>query len=316
MRTSAHCATAREAHLIINADDLGISRGVTDAILIAHRYGVLTSASLMANMPAASYAIERLKTAPALCAGIHLNICEGAPLLPPQEVPTLVGPDGCFHPPAEMIRRLWCFQVAPSEIESEFRAQIRWLKGRGIDPTHADSHHHMHIYPAAARPFARALKAEGIRRARTARFLRSPCAHTIGGPHDGTLLRRILVQTYRAALQSIAFRKIAVPDARIAFSFGAADRLIAQWVRILDALPPGTFELACHPGFSETGFSETDAIALQREHELRVLMNANLRAAIVRNHIRLITYRDLPIAATRRSRAVVPTRASVPRPPA
>jgi predicted glycoside hydrolase/deacetylase ChbG (UPF0249 family) len=285
-----------EKRLIVNADDLGMSRGITDGILIAHRYGILTSASLMVNMPASEYAIERLASAPRLGIGIHLNICQGAPVLPAHAVPSLVTPVGEFLPPHEMIRRLWRWQVDLEELENEFRAQIRWAKIRGVDITHADSHHHMHIYPAALLPFARALAAEGVFHARASRCVQWADKSVLGGPHEGGFARRLFVQGYRAALQSTAFRKLHSPDRRISFlSRGRRNprELERAWRKTLDRFRRGTYELACHPGLAEPGFSETDTIARQREYEFRWLTDHEFRAAIERNGIQLITYREL-----------------------
>ena len=92
--------------LIINADDLGLSRGITDGIVLAHREGILTSASLMVNQPATEYAVEQLRCLPTLDVGIHLNLCQGSPVLPAKSVPSLVDSTGKFHSPGEMGRRL------------------------------------------------------------------------------------------------------------------------------------------------------------------------------------------------------------------
>jgi predicted glycoside hydrolase/deacetylase ChbG (UPF0249 family) len=141
------------ARLIVNADDFGMSRGITDGIILAHRYGFVRSTSLMVNMPAAEYAVSRAAAVPQLSIGVHLNITAGRPVLPSEKVPSLVDATGRFHGAAKMSRKLWQWRAARSEIEAEFRAQIQWMKERGVAPTHADSHQHMHIYPAAIGPF-------------------------------------------------------------------------------------------------------------------------------------------------------------------
>ncbi len=288
-------------HLIVNADDLGMSRGITDAIIIAHRYGFLTSASLMPNMPAADYAIDRVSKFPSLGVGVHLNICFGRPLLPPADVRSLVGPDGTFHSPRVMIRRLFTGRVRSREIFAEFTAQIRWMKQHGIAPTHADSHHHMHLYPAAVLPFVRALKSEGIRCARSPRCTvwtrgSSTLADRLGGPHEGPFARRAFVRGYRSALQFGAFRSFRMPSARL--SFHSRDRhnleaLEEQWKLALLAPAPGIFELTCHPGLPERGFSERDSIRDLRENELHWLADREMREILTRNQIQLITYRHL-----------------------
>jgi len=282
--------------LIVNADDFGMSRGITDGIVVAHRYGIVTSASLMANMPAAEYAIARAHALPNLGAGVHLNICQGRPILPASEVPTLVDACGVFHPPAILERKLWTGRASSYEIEAEFRAQIQWIKDRGITPTHADSHHHMHLYPAAALPFARALAAENVPCARASVCSVWPRTHSLGGPHEGSIVRRLLVQAYRFVLQRTVFRRFKSPASRI--SFAANDRrnpshLRERWKAALEDLPAGTYELACHPGLFERGFSESDRIHAQREQDMIWLTEREFRDIICIRDIRLITYRDL-----------------------
>lgn len=295
----------KRARLIVNGDDFGMSRGITEGIILAARYGFLTSASLMVNMPAAEYAVERAaKKAPALGLGVHLNICQGRPVMPPRDVASLVEANGEFLPPARMIRKLWYGAAAGSEIEAEFRAQIRWLKDRGVAPTHADSHHHIHIYPAAAGPFARALAAEGIHCARAPRCTAWPKNRpfetafwsSAGGPYEGGLARRIAVGTYRSALQKIFFHELDMPASRVSFlSRGRRDlaALGEQWKAAIESLPASTFELACHPGLFEHGFSEGDPIHEQREEELRWLTDREWLDAVERSGVQLITYRDL-----------------------
>jgi chitin disaccharide deacetylase len=301
----------KERRLIVNADDFGMSRGISDGILLAHRFGFLTSASLMVNMPATDYAVERLATAPTLSVGIHLNICRGRPISPPHDVPSLVDATGEFHSPPVMIRKLWRCETSTQELETEFHAQIRWMKSRGLQPTHADSHHHMHIYPTAVSAFARAVAAEGIPSIRASRFSCWPRNGAPGGPHEGGIVRRLLVQGYRNALQHIAFRKFDSADSRISFPSAArrdSTNLGVLWTTTFENLPAGTFELTCHPGFFQAGFSESDSIHRQREDELNWLTNPEMREVIERHAIHLISYRQLSVehieAQTEQHRAV------------
>jgi chitin disaccharide deacetylase len=282
--------------LIVNADDLGMSRGITDAILIAHRFGFVTSASLMANMPASDYAVERLATAPRLDVGVHLNICAGRPISHPSEVASLVGADGFFHKPGVMIRKLLSWRVDSRELEKEFGAQIRWARSRGIALTHADSHHHMHIYPAAVQPFKHAIMEYEIPCVRASKCTVWPPSKNVGGPHEGGVVRRVFTQLYRGALQSTVLRKFETPDSRISFlrkERRNLEELDHAWRRAFHNLPAGTYELACHPGIPEAGFSETDPIHRQRQDEFRWLTDPEFRECIRLNGIELITYRDL-----------------------
>ncbi|HKS83803.1 MAG TPA: ChbG/HpnK family deacetylase [Candidatus Acidoferrales bacterium] len=282
--------------LIVNADDFGMSRGITDGVLLAHRFGLVTSTSLMANMPAAEYAATAGAKIPSLGIGVHLNICQGQPILPASQIPSLVDVLGHFWRPAILAKKLWRGAVRTREIEAEFRAQIRWVKNCGIVPTHADSHQHMHLYPGALQAFVRALSAEGIPCTRAPRCAVIPNNGVIGGPHEGGPARRILVDCYRRFLQAVVLRRFQMPLARL--SFVSRERrdlalLGASWLKTLSHLPPGTFELACHPGLFERGFSETDRIRLQREEELHWLTDSAMFHAVREAGIELITYREI-----------------------
>lgn len=282
--------------LIVNADDLGLSRGITDGIFLSHLKGIVTSASLMVNQPATEYAVKYLRDeVRTLDVGIHLNLCQGRPVLPPSSVPSLVGPNGHFLPPQVMARRLMCWQASIREIEAEFCAQIERMLSYGLTPSHADSHHRFHIYPAAAAVFARAIRSRGIFRARSAKKETWP-KDGLGAAHAGSLFRRVAVNTYNHVLQRALFRQLKVPDAGVALHprfRGKLSKLADGWCFAFQNMPPGTYEIWCHPGFREKGSSHTDALYLQREVELAMLTDSRLSAAIKTAGIQLVNFQML-----------------------
>jgi predicted glycoside hydrolase/deacetylase ChbG (UPF0249 family) len=281
--------------LIVNADDLGLSFGITDAIFQCHAKGIVTSASLMVNQPATAHAVERLRDHPALDVGIHLNLCQGRPVLAPEKVRTLVGTDGRFLPPGEMGRRLVRWRISSREIEAEFCAQIDQMMSHGLTPSHADSHHRFHIYPAAASAFRRALRSRGIERARSAKKSTWPESR-VASAHAGRFLRRVVVNTYNTILQSAVFRSLRTPDAGIALHPRFRGRLSAlpeAWMFALANMPIGTYEIWCHPGFVERGFSDHDPLREQRCLEAAMLVDPLLSELVYQSGIQLITFRSL-----------------------
>jgi len=285
-----------EKRLIINADDFGLSHGITDGILLTHRKGLLTSTSLMVNQPATEYAVRRAPEVPTLGVGVHLNLTEGKPVLAKEKVPTLVNTAGEFIGPSEMGRRLLRWEASSREIEAEFRAQIQQMKSLGLQPTHADSHHRIHMYPAAARAFYRAVTSEGIRRARAPRKRYWPSSGRLGGPHIGPLYRRIAAKSYLEFLQSVVFRGLHLPDAGVTFhpKYGNnPDQLPEAWQSTLEFMPDGAYELWCHPGFAQPGFSETDSLSDRREREIAILLDPKLRDIAERRDLRLINFCQL-----------------------
>jgi predicted glycoside hydrolase/deacetylase ChbG (UPF0249 family) len=285
-----------EKRLIVNADDLGLSRGITDGILVAHAQGIVTSASLMVNQPATDYAVDRLPEAPNLDVGIHLNLCQGRPVLPPSSVPSLVDSDGCFLRPAEMARKLTFLRASTKEIEAEFCAQIDRMRSYGLVPSHADSHHRFHIYPAAAAAFHRAVRSRGITRARAARKKTWPASGALGDAHAGPLYRRLAVDTYNNLLERAVFHEFKRPDAGVALHprfRGNLAKLPDAWCYAFEHMPAGTYEIWCHPAYHQPGFSESDALDKQRQLELQMLTSPRLRDAVEHSGIELITFREL-----------------------
>lgn len=285
-----------DKRLIVNADDFGMSRGITNGILRAHREGIVTSTSMMVNQSASQYAVEQICDLPKLSVGVHLNICEGKPILPREQVSSLVAADGAFHTPKLMSRKLWKCQISFRELEDEFRAQIRWMKDRGIHPTHADSHRHMHIYPGAAMPFYRAVTQEGIRCVRSLRVSHWPRDQKIGGSFRGPFLRRLAISTYRGTLYQCALHRLQFPDYCVVLHPRYRDKLELLshgWVQVLENLPAGSYEACWHPGMFEAGFSERDEICERRAVELDLLTGPQLASTIQRNQIELISYPQL-----------------------
>src|SRR5271169_5712936 len=80
--------------LILNADDFGLTRGVNQGIIRAHREGILTSATLMATGPAFSDAAELARANPTLGIGCHLVLTGGIAVSPARDIPSLVDRNG------------------------------------------------------------------------------------------------------------------------------------------------------------------------------------------------------------------------------
>jgi predicted glycoside hydrolase/deacetylase ChbG (UPF0249 family) len=125
--------------LIINADDMGYSGEVVRGIIELHRASLITSTSCMTNMPAWHQAAAYLREHPELGAGVHLVFNEGAPVLPRQQVPTLVNGNGQFLNDGQILRSLR--PGTTDQLRAEFRAQIeRFVQDVGRGPDHLDNH--------------------------------------------------------------------------------------------------------------------------------------------------------------------------------
>lgn len=122
--------------LIMNADDFGLSEAVNYGILKGFQDGILTSTTIMANMPGFDHAVELAKQHPEMHIGVHLNLTCYKPLL--QTHKTLVTETGYFR------NQLDIDVYDEEEMYQELEAQIEKVLAAGIKIDHLDSHHHIH----------------------------------------------------------------------------------------------------------------------------------------------------------------------------
>jgi hopanoid biosynthesis associated protein HpnK len=138
-----------DRRIIINADDFGLCSSVNQAVAQAHTDGVLTSTTIMANMPAAEAAIKLAKQMPGLGVGVHLNLFQGKPLSKDGSINCLLNTDGDFAlTPAKLSFLSIVRRKIRNAIRKELAAQIQWVIDNGLKPTHLDSHKHIHSFPA------------------------------------------------------------------------------------------------------------------------------------------------------------------------
>lgn len=164
-------AAASMLELIINADDFGASPGINRAVAVAHRDGVLNSASLMVNAPYAAEAVRLAAGLPGLKVGVHLNLTAQAGhrcLADPREAPLLARPNGVLRRGFFGLLLLSLLRPAAlrRQAEVEMRAQVEKARTDGVVIAHLDSHRHVHMIPALF-GVARRLQAEyGVSRLR------------------------------------------------------------------------------------------------------------------------------------------------------
>jgi chitin disaccharide deacetylase len=282
--------------LIVNADDFGLTAGVNRAIVEGNRQGIVTSATLMANAQASEAAIDLAKKQPGLKTGCHVVLIDGVPLS--ANLPSLTNGSARFRSSLKVfaiaaVRK----KVAAEEIEREVEAQVRKLQSSGITLTHVDSHKHTHMFPHVLRPLLRAARARGIRAVRNPfEPMRSwPGSMVLGTP--GLWLRSAGVTAF--GMFAAEFRS-AIKEQGMVSADGtvgiAVTGLLDQHklLRILEALPEGTWELVCHPGYSDADLQSAGTRLTQsREIELAALTSEATKEALARRKIELISYADL-----------------------
>lgn len=285
-------------NLIVNADDLGWTEGVNRGIAEAHRNGIVTSSSLLANGAAFASGVEMARTTPALGVGVHLNLSDGEPVAERETVKSLVNEHGQLEGrPESLLLRLARRGVALNEVEREWDAQIRKVRDCGISPTHLDGHRHVQMLPGLFEIALRLAKRHGIAAIRISHEASSlRAALSAGAGQKGTVVMRQGVQARGLKLLASDAREQAeragIAAADYFCGIAQTGELTREGVlRLLEILPEGTTELMCHPGYADADLAKS-ATRLQgsRQTEVEILTDTGVRNLVASQGIRLIDY--------------------------
>jgi len=285
-------------NLIVNADDLGWTEGVNRGIVEAHRKGLVTSTTLLANGRAFDSGIEAARENPELGIGVHLNLSDGPPTAPRDQVQGLLNEAGELDGgPRSLLLRIASRSLPLEEVEREWDAQIRRIRGAGISPTHLDGHKHVHMFPGLFELALRLAKKHGIRAIRVAKeesSLRS--ALSAGAAQNTGMVLKQGVQARGLKLLARDARGLADREGVTTSDYFCGITQTGQLTRegieeFLEILPDGTTELMCHPGYVDEELRKT-ATRLQdsRETELDILTDPEVRKTVAKRGIRLINY--------------------------
>lgn len=254
--------------VILNADDFGYSQETVEATIECFEKGALTSATIMANMPATGQAIAYALGHPQFSFGAHLTYVDEVPLSNPAHIPALVTPEGRFRLSQEVrLAALRC-QIPMDQIVTETTAQLSLLRDAGVPLSHVDSHGHLHKF----RPFVNALRSAlprfGISRLRSVQ--------------DVYVQRPLKSPTYWCGF---AWRR------RIKAAFSTTDHFAMPacdepegWCElILQRAGRGVLEVGVHPGYAEA-WRNCQRVGIVAFH-----------AAASRVGCRFITWDDVPM---------------------
>src|SRR5215470_5770216 len=284
--------------LIVNADDLGWTAGVNRGIAEAHRNGIVTSASLIANGEAFDDGVNVARALPAMGVGVHLNLSDGPPLAGAKAVATLVDDRGKLSAgPEQLLFKIARRKLKLSEVEREWSAQIEKVRAAGIAPTHLDGHKHVHMLPGLfpiALKLAKRHSIAAIRISNEASSLRAALSGK-SGRNAGVLLKQG-VQARGLKLLARDARKLAnnagIETADYFCGIAQTGVLTREGVlELLEVLPEGTTELMCHPGYMDDDLAQTPTrLQDSRASELAILTDTTVRKSIASHGIRLINY--------------------------
>jgi hopanoid biosynthesis associated protein HpnK len=284
--------------LILNADDFGMTLGVNEGIIRAHREGILTSATLMANGEAFDDAVERARANKELGVGCHLVLVGGKCVATKDSVASLVDAGGNLPDSLPLfVAKISSGIIRIEEIEREFRAQIGRVRAAGIEPTHLDTHKHTHAHPRVMEALGKVAKECGIARVRKPIENLRDSWETSQAGGQGVSMQILAAGAVRAiAPQFTAISRrygLLSPDHFLGLAMtGQLGPTVLRGV--IGTVVDGTTEIMLHPGICDADLARSGSrLQKQREDELQGLLDPGVRSAVTERGIRLISYREL-----------------------
>jgi predicted glycoside hydrolase/deacetylase ChbG (UPF0249 family) len=241
--------------LVVTADDVGLHPGMTAGAIHAHREGIVTACSIVANGAAFDDAVARLRDVPSLEVGVHLTLVEERPLTAirfPKKYTSFV--------PLYLLRA-----ISIAAIERELRAQLERVLATGLRVTHLNGHQHLHLLPRVFAVVARLAYEYGINYVR-------------------------IVDDHGGSARALPMRVLSALGRRARGTF-TNDRTIGVAIagHLHDLTPllehvEGLTELVTHPGLGVTGYGW----GYDWERESRALCDPRLREELAQRGIELI----------------------------
>jgi len=264
-------------YLIVNADDLGMTKGINEGIVKAVREGIVTGVSMLAPGDAFDDAVAAARSLGIRDVGAHLALTEVGMLSSPERI-------GGHN---ALALRLASGRMDPERVRAEFTLQIERIRSAGFEISRLDSHEHVHMLPAIQRvllELAAEFKIPAIRSLREER---------LGGRVTCRRAYRLLVNRALTAAcsQDLARSGVFHPDRLLGFL--DAGRLSEKLlVDMIETVEEGVTELVAHPGFLSEDLLEKYAWHVNCEDELFALTGRAVKRAIEKGGICLTTYQE------------------------
>ena len=226
--------------LIVNADDFGLNDHTVEWTIKGFECGALTSATIMAGMPATDKAVEYAKSHPQFSFGVHFYLVDETPMCKPEEIPSMIDPaTGKLWRTRKFILRNFAGLIKVEDLKREIRAQYLAIKNSGVSISHVDGHGHNHRLPQSIKALAELKDELGFAKVRRCQDLA-----VVGGKLG--LLSRVINGPMQKRLDSAGFKSTDH------FLMNAGHSSDPMWFsKALESLPDGVTEIGVHPGVDE-----------------------------------------------------------------
>jgi len=268
--------------LVVNADDFGRSPSINEAVIRAHREGILTTASLMVTGEAAEEAVRLARETPTLGVGLHLTLVHGSSVLPPSRIPGLVDSRGQFsNQPALAGLRYWLRRGLREELKAELAAQFERFRDTGLTLDHVNGHLHLHLHPVVFDLLAAHSRDWGVKALRLTRDSLRLSLRCQAGRWGYRLSHAAIFAVLSARARPVLRRLGVRHTGRVAGLLADGSVGEGYLLKMLPHLPSGDVELYAHP--SMTAF----------RHEYEALVSPRVRRLVEDLGWKCVRYSDL-----------------------
>ena len=276
--------------MIVNADDFGRHVRINEAVEKGVEMGVLRSATLMAGGAAFEDAAARVRRMPHLGLGIHFTLVDGVPLLPPEEIPSLVDETGRFLPSYAAFSKHYAKGgVHLGEVQAELAAQLQKFEAAKLTVDHADSHQHMHVLPGIAEVVIGLCRKAGIL------ALRAPFAPLFAGNFGGVgqFVGRVGLALLAKNAANLARKAgLLVPDHFAGIVAGeAVDE--AELLHAIKNLREGTTEVMMHPGTANEEIVRDSGWQHDFEAEFGAILSPKVAKLAAEEGVEIVSFQAL-----------------------
>ena len=258
--------------VIINADDFGYSSAVNLGIIKSHKDGILTSTTLMANMPGCDEAIILAKENPNLGVGGHLVLTCGKSLT---KGSSIIDENGHFYNLAEYKKHR--NEMCDEEIFREWCYQIDYLISKGLTLTHLDSHHHVHTFPENLEITKRIAEKYNL------------CFRNIYGLEENVEL------PYQKGIKGFLdlMNYSAIRDLKMPFEENRI-KCFEEIQAVLDQVKDNEItELMVHPAYVDESLYFNSSFNVQRTKEVTILCDLEMKQLFEDNQIVTCSYKNV-----------------------
>ena len=271
----------RVKRLIVTADDFGLSIPVNDAVERAHGEGVLSAASLMVGAPAVEDAVQRARKFPSLGVGLHLTLLDGRPVLPPDQIPGLIGPDGRFF--SDPFRFGLALYVSPElqrQVKAEINAQFERFAATGLRLDHVNAHRHFHLHPVVLQSIMEIAPRFGRPPVRIPLEPFTPSFRAGRNRAFGRLLSSVFYFAQTRRVRRF-LQEAQIPSNDNLFGLNDSGALTEPLLLgLIDHLPNGVSEIYCHPATRSWEGADNLPSSYRPESELAALLSPLVKNAI------------------------------------